>query len=80
MAKTDGDGSLTIDFSNESSSLSLSDKPLLMLHIQNTKQITKKKKTFLWYYNNDDNIKHKNINILLLTQNTIFEKLNAMKI
>lgn len=37
VAKTDGDGSLTMDFSNESSSLSLSDKPLLMLYT-NTKQ------------------------------------------
>lgn len=41
FASTDGDGSLTMDLSNESSSLSLSDKPLLTLHndvhkIQNT--------------------------------------------
>lgn len=32
FASTDGDGSLTMDLSNESSSLSLSDKPLLTLH------------------------------------------------
>lgn len=43
FASTDGDGSLTMDLSNESSSLSLSDKPLLTLHndthkIQNTTQ------------------------------------------
>lgn len=43
FASTDGDGSLTMDLSNESSSLSLSDKPLLTLHndihkIQSTTQ------------------------------------------
>lgn len=32
VASIDGDGSLTMDLSNESSSLSLSDKALLMLH------------------------------------------------
>jgi len=32
FASTDGDGSLTMDLSNESSSLSLSEKPLLTLH------------------------------------------------
>lgn len=44
FASADGDGSLTMDLSNESSSLSLSDKPLLTLHndihrIQNIAQI-----------------------------------------
>jgi len=40
FASTDGDGSLTMDLSNESSSLSLSDKPLLTLHndIHNTER------------------------------------------
>lgn len=41
VASIDGDGSLTMDLSNESSSLSLSDKALLMLYNEtNVKLVT----------------------------------------